>query len=428
MKARPLFLLTLSSCLISTGSLFAEEKTQPREEVIIPDSSIEHPGDAGKRAHTNHVILLRRRPAFTNTAPGGETPASLACVYKTAPTLTPGCPILGTTALPTGGSETIAIVDAFDYPTAQNDFDVFSKQFGLPLSTDNVCNGANPCFQKVYASGVQPRADCGWSQEAALDIEWAHAMAPHAQIVLVEADSSSLFDLFTAVDVASSIVSGPTGLGSGEVSMSWGASEFSFETLFDIFLAPASVGGVAPNGVVFFAASGDTGGHTIWPGVSPYVVSAGGTTINRLSGNFQSETGWSGSGGGRSTYESRPHYQDILVKLVGSHRGSPDFSFDSDPHSGVSVYDSTPCNGLSGWLVFGGTSVSAQALAGIVNLAGHFHTDTDTELSTIYANYSSSNYHNDFRDIVSGTAGSFHCTVGWDFVTGVGSDQGTAGK
>jgi subtilase family serine protease len=358
--------------------------------------------------------LILFRPEAGTSSPGGETPATIRPVYNLPPT---------------GGSGIIAIVDAFDYPTAANDFDAFSKQFGLPLSTDTVCNGANPCFRKVYASGTQPPADCGWSQEAALDIEWAHAMAPQAQIVLVEAASSSIVDLFDAVNVASSVVSGSSGTGSGEVSMSWGASEFFVESIFDLYFAPFPAG-LSPTGVVYFAASGDAGGKTIYPGVSPYVVCAGGTTIHRDSqGNFTGETGWSGSGGGRSKYETRPAYQNIIVSMVGTHRGAPDFSFDADPHSGVSVYDSTPCNGLSGWLVFGGTSVSAQALAGIVNLAGHFYMDTNTELSTIYADYATpSRYAVDFRDILSGKAGTFTAKKGWDFVTGVGTNQGLNGK
>ena len=102
----------------------------------------------------------------------------------------------------------------------------------------------------------------------------------------------------------------------------------------------------------------------------------------------------------------------------------PDFSFDADPNSGVSVYDSTSCQGFSGWLVFGGTSVSSPSLAGIVNLAGGA-ASSNAELTTIYANLGNAA---DFRDITSGTAGSFTAAVGWDFVTGVGSNQGLAGK
>jgi kumamolisin len=372
--------------------------------VMVPDSSLERPEEVGKKAHTNHVIFLRA--GATYTSPWGETPASIRPVY--------GLPA-------DGGAGVIAIVDAYDYPTAQADFDTFSGQFGLPLSTDNLCNGANPCFRKVYATGRKPKANCGWAQEAALDVQWAHAMAPYAQIVLVEAASNRFSDLFAAVDVATNIVRNG-GINAGEVSMSWGGSEFSTERNYD--------GHFTASGVVYFAASGDAGGKTIYPGVSPNVVCAGGTTINRdAGGQFVSETGWSGSGGGPSKYESRPSYQDQIVAIVGSKRGTPDFSFDANPNSGVSVYDSTPCQGMSGWLVFGGTSVSSPSLAGIVNLAGHFYGNTSLELGTIYADYASPTYYpTDFRDITSGTAGSYSAKQGWDFVTGVGSNKGLNGK
>lgn len=397
-------LVSVVLLLFGTTQISGQEWLVKRPAVFIPESSIERDEDLGFRAHTNHVVALlpeTAEKASRATLPPGENPASLQSVYKIPST---------------GGSNVIAIVDAYDYPTAENDLNVFSNTFGLPP-----CTTANGCFQKVYATGSKPRVNCGWAQEAALDIEWAHAMAPSARIVLVEARSSSFADLFRAVDVASSIVS-PNGNGLGEVSMSWGGSEFSGESGNDFhFTTP---------GVVYFAASGDTGGVTIYPGTSPNVVSAGGTTINRdSSGNFVSETGWSSSGGGPSAYESRPSYQNGISSIVGSQRGVPDFSFDADPNSGVAVYDSTSCQGLSGWLIFGGTSVASPSLAGIVNLAGHFHRSTLEQLSTMYSDpmmYSSTSP--DFRDIVKGTAGSFSATTGWDFVTGIGSNQGLNGK
>jgi subtilase family serine protease len=171
-------------------------------------------------------------------------------------------------SLTTGGSRTIAIVDAYDYPTAENDLNVFSSQFGLPA-----CTTANGFFKKVFASGSQPKSHCEWGQEAALDIEWAHAMAQKAKIVLVEAASSSFTDLFTAVDVATAQVT--TGGGEGEVSMSWSGGEFSTESSNDSHFQNTSV--------VYFASSGDTGGVNGYPSVSPYVVSGGGTTIHRNS-------------------------------------------------------------------------------------------------------------------------------------------------
>jgi len=380
---------------VPTPGISQSENGQSHAAVLIPESTIEHPEDVGHRAHTNHLIKFDGKSRHGGS-PSGETPASLRAVYK----------------LPSsGGAGVIAIVDAFDYPTAENDLNVFSSQFGLPA-----CTTANGCFKKVFASGSQPAVNCGWSQEAALDIEWAHAMAPNAKIVLVEAATNSFVDLFAAVDVATSQVLA-TG-GRGEVSMSWGGGEFSTEASSDSHFQH--------DGVVYFAASGDTGGANIYPSVSPFVVSAGGTSVNRDSGgNFVSETGWSGSGGGPSKFEPKPAYQSGIAGTDATQRSAPDFSFDANPNSGVSVYDTTRCHGASGWLVFGGTSVSSPSLAGIVNLAGNFYVNSPAELSTIYGNYTNTS---DFRDIVSGSAGSFSCAVGYDFVTGVGSDQGTSGK
>ncbi|HLW78322.1 MAG TPA: S53 family peptidase [Terriglobia bacterium] len=381
-----------------------------RQDILIPDSSLERAADKGKGtvAHTNHVIMgvtvaaeevARRadeREAAATSTVFYETPATIRSAYN----------------LPlTGGAGVIAVVDAYDDPAAESDLEAFSSLLRLPA-----CSSLTGCFQKVYASGRKPALNCGWAQEEALDIEWAHAMAPNARIVLVEAASNSSTDLFHAVDVANGVVS-PRGMGFGEVTMSWGLSEFPSEAAYDTHFVTT--------GIVYFASSGDVGGARNYPAVSPRVVAAGGTTIHRSStGAFLSETAWSGSGGGPSPYEPRPPFQNVVVTRVGAQRGSPDVAFDADPHSGVLVYDSTPCGGISGWLIFGGTSVSAPSVAGIVNLAGHFYHSSSIELSTMYSNLGTPN----FRDIVSGTAGSFSASPGWDFTTGIGSSLGVAGK
>ena len=387
----------------TVSMLAAQGQGQDHAPIQIPDSSVERPAEHGKAAHTNH--LIRIGPEAVGSAPRGETPSSIASVYSL-------------TNLQASGAGVIVIVDAYHYPTALNDFNVFANQFGLPreVSTDPL-NANNQMFHVVYASGSKPRSNCGWAQEAALDIEWAHAMAPNAKIVLVEAASNSFADLFQAVDVASSIANAQ------EVSMSWGGSEFSSEASND--------GHFTHPGIVYFAASGDTGGATIYPGVSPNVVAAGGTRINRNgAGAFVSETGWSGSGGGPSKYESRPAYQDIIQTIVGGARGVPDYSFDADPSSGVSVYDSTSCKGAGGWMVFGGTSVASPALSGIINSAGS-NTSSAAELSLLYQGVGNNGLtinSANFRDILSGTAGSFSAKTGWDFVTGIGSTLTLSGK
>src|SRR5713101_4764140 len=225
--------------------VMAQAQGQDHASILIPDSTVEHPADIGFFAHTNHLIRVGG-PAFVGTSPAGETPASLRSVYSIPAT---------------GGANTIVIVDAFHYPSALNDFNVFASQFGLPVETStDPLNPTNKVFQVVYAAGAQPRKNCGWAQEAALDIEWAHAMAPSAKIVLVEAATNSFTNLFNAVDVGSQQP------GASELSMSWGGNEFSSEAGSDSHMTHA--------GIVYFASSGDTGGVTIYPGVSPNVVSA----------------------------------------------------------------------------------------------------------------------------------------------------------
>src|SRR6266567_704218 len=229
--------LLAGSLALSVGHVKSQGRGQG--SIHVPDSTIEDPSDRGLRAHTNHLIRIGEPEGGLGPG-GGMTPEQLRSFYA-----------LGST----GGSGLVVIVDAFHYPTALNDFNVFSAQFGLPqeTSTDELAP-TNQVFQVVYASGSKPRNNCGWAQEAALDIEWAHAMAPGAKIVLVEAATNSFANLFAAVDVASAIANAQ------EVSMSWGGSEFSSEASND--------GHFTHQGIVYFAASGDTGGKTIYPGVS----------------------------------------------------------------------------------------------------------------------------------------------------------------
>jgi subtilase family serine protease len=394
MKSHWFSLVALSLCLSVALPVAAEPAGRP-DRVFVPDTSIEAPSDRGIRAHTNHRILLD--PDGGLGPRGGMTPDQIRAFYGITLNLTPP-----------NGSGIIAIVDAYHYPSALNDFNVFSSQFGLPKETStNALSSSNQVFQVVYASNKQPRADAGWAQEAALDIEWAHAMAPNAKIVLVEANTNSFADLLKAVDVA-------TQMGAKQVSMSWGGSEFSSEASYDFHFRQDVT-------TLYFASSGDTGGVTIYPSASPNVVAVGGTSVQTDSaGSWTGESGWSGSGGGPSKYESAPGYQSVLG---GAKRQIPDISTDADPYTGVSVYDSTKYQGISGWLVFGGTSVSSPTVAGIVNLAGHSWTNTSTLLSFIYAGLGGSNY----RDIIGGKAGSYDCISGWDYVTGVGAPNGLNG-
>jgi subtilase family serine protease len=320
------------------------------------------------------------------TSPTGLTPAQIRTVYN--------IPSAG------GSGTTIAIIDAYDYPTAETDLGVFSTQYSLPP-----CTSANGCFKKVLA-GKRIQANSGWALEAALDTQWAHAIAPNASIVLVEARSASLTDLLAAVDVARNLPGNVVA-----ISMSWGGGEFSNEQGYDSHFIRS--------GATFFASSGDSGYGVSWPAVSSNVVGVGGTSLTFNSDGTVSETAWSGSGGGLSKYESEPSYQSTFgVSNTNSMRAVPDVSYNAAPNSAFSIYDSTLLQGQKGWFQVYGTSAGAPQWAAIKSLGLSASNDKFyTDAKTAYASY--------FRDIKSGTNGAcgFYCTAstGYDYVTGLGS-------
>ena len=325
-----------------------------------------------------HTMLHIRRAA--TSGPTGLSPSQIQAAYN----------------LPsTGGSGTIAIVDAYDDPTALNDLNAFSSQFGLPLLTS-----AN--FEKHTMSSRVP-ANGGWALEISLDVQWAHAVAPDAKILLVEATSNSLTNLLAAVDYArsrSDVVA---------ISMSWGGSEFSTESSYDSYFTSSY-------GATFFASSGDNGAGVSWPAVSANVVGVGGTTLAFTgNGSVASETAWSGSGGGISAYVAEPSYQvSYGIPGANGYRGVPDVSYDADPSSGVSVYDSTPYSGATGWWQVGGTSAGAPQWAAIQSLG------LSASNNNFYQDAKSASYSSYFRDITVGSNGH-PATIGYDLVTGLGS-------
>jgi kumamolisin len=222
--------MILTIAVLAAGSLLS---AQVRREVgvgVVPASSIESPEDIGVRSHTHYLIYAPDGVVRPMASPGGETPGSLGCVYDLVSSPVSGCPIATSTEVPTGGSGVIVIVDAYHYPGASKDLSTFSKEFGLPSAKLSV----------LYASG-KPANGCssGWQLEEALDIQWAHAMAPNAQIVLMEAKSNLNTDLYAAVKAANSYIASHGG--KGEVSMSWGSSEYSGETANDVNFKQSNV-------------------------------------------------------------------------------------------------------------------------------------------------------------------------------------------
>ena len=327
----------------------------------------------------------------------------------------------------TGKGQTIAIIDAYDDPTALYDLNQFSAQFDLPQF--NVSGG--PTFTKVGQTGgsvpgTDPNGPAGttgkntWELEEALDIEWVHAIAPQANILLVEAINTSYL-IPIAVPWAASQP------GVVAVSRSFSGGEFSNESVYDTYFTTPT----GHQGVTFLAATGDTGQPGGYPAYSPNVVAVGGTSLTTDgSGNYGSETGWSGSGGGISAYENLPSYQtgsyqNGSVTQTTTMRTAPDVSMDADPNTGVAVYDSYDYPS-SPWLQVGGTSLSTPMWAGLIAIvdqgramagASSLNGATQT-LPALYQLPSA-----DFNDVTSGSNGTpnYSAGAGYDLVTGLGT-------
>jgi fibronectin type 3 domain-containing protein len=379
-----------------------------------------HGAAAGGHALVNEAPNLLNQTAFVLTPGGssqgaGATPGAIQDPTPTADSVTPAQlrQAYGFNfALPgggvaTGAGQTIAIVDAFHDPNIQSDLHTFDQQY---------FGGVDPSFTQITLGTVSGGS---WDTEESIDVEWAHAMAPQANIILVEAASNSFTNLLAAVDKAVS-------LGAQVVSMSWGGADFSTEASSDSHYS-------AP-GVTFIACSGDYGSPEWYPAASPNVLGVGGTSVELdANNNMANEVGWSdargySSGGGISAYESRPAYQPSTysngttsgLSLTG--RGVPDVSYDADADNGIAIYDSY---GGVGWERAGGTSCGAPQWAAIVALADQVRAQsgqgllgTAQVLSTLYANPG------DFRDIVSGASNgspTYSAGTGYDLVTGLGS-------
>ena len=346
------------------------------------------------------------------TGPNGFTPAQLRHAYGFDQITFSNGTIQGN-----GTGQTIAIIDAYDTPTIAAELAAFDAALGLaaPPSFKRVAQDGSTNYPSTDSSGPGTN---NWELETALDVEWAHALAPGANILLVEAATNSFTDL-----ISISVNYARRQPGVAIVSMSFGALEFSVETSFDsTFTTPNGHAGVT-----FVASTGDSGTPAEYPAFSPNVVGIGGTSLSlNASNNIISESAWSGSGGGTSSFESQPSYQNGVVTQSITKRTTPDVAFDANPNSGVAVYDSYNNGTSAPWVKVGGTSLSApswsallaiadqgRAAAGLSSLDGSSQT-----LPKLYALPSS-----DFNDITTGSNNTYTAGVGYDLVTGRGSPK-----
>jgi subtilase family serine protease len=351
-------------------------------------------------------------PAVTNKSPiaGGLTPAQLHAAYA-----------LPTATFP-ATQQTVAVVDAYNDPTAEADLAVYDKEFGLPA-----CTSSNGCFKKLNQEGKSsplPTTEGGWATEISLDVQMAHAICQSCHVLLVEAANSSFAALGAAVNTA--VKAGAT-----EVSNSYGGAEAAGSSAYN--------GPYEHPGIVITASAGDCGyfneacGGTEaanFPASSPDVVAVGGTSLNK-SGESWSSTVWAGSGSGCSIAFTAPLWQSGVANFsataCGSGRSVGDVAAVANPYTGVDVYDSTPSGGdPTGWGVWGGTSAASPVIAAEFGLAGGSQ-GVEFPAATLYSHIGESG---DLYDVVSGSNGS--CTgataceaaVGYDGPTGVGSPVG----
>ena len=320
-----------------------------------------------------------------------------------------------------GNRETIAIIDAYGSPSIQNDVNVFDSQFSLPSISLTILTP----FGKVGRNS-------GWALETSLDVEWSHAMAPNASILLIETPSASSTYLIT--DSVNYVVNHTS---ANVVSMSWGTAESGL-TASELAQYSSTFAYAENHGLILVAASGDSGANdgtsspTVnYPASDPSVVGAGGTTLNlkditSTSATYSYEYAWNSSGGGVSSYFHLPSYQSG-AGITASGRAVPDVSYDANPNTGFWIYDSTTYEGLKGWIQVGGTSASSPQWAAIFAEAQQALGTTSFNGANVhhdlYSVYSSSSteYAAAFHDITIGYNGYYYAGSGYDEVTGIGS-------
>jgi SdrD B-like domain len=354
-----------------------------------------------------------------SASPVGLTPAQIKSAYGINS-------VMFGSVVGDGTGQTIAVINAFDNPNLvdlgdpsfdASDLHMFDQQFGLPDP---------PAFTKVDQTGGTsfPGTDPSWANESSMDVEWVHAMAPKAAILLVEANSAGLDDLIGATqggEGMGAVQYARTVPGVSVISMSFAASEAGFETSYDqYFTTPAG-----HTGITFVAGSGDDGAPGGYPAFSPNVVAVGATTLTLSGSNYGSETGYIDSGGGTSLYEGKPSFQDDVSTPSTSLRTIPDVAFNGDVNTGVAVYDIFNGGTSTPWFKVGGTSFSAPAWGGLIAVADQGRAQAglgtlDGPTQTLPRLYEVNAA--DFNDITTGSNG-FGASVGYDLVTGRGTPK-----
>ena len=351
---------------------------------------------------TAQLIEQQARGAPTAIAQSG-VPAAVMTVYTPAqirsayelPTLpAASSPLTAAQQASLGSGQTIYLIDAFDNPNASSDLATFSRVFGLPACTTTLVSEdtklplgapepAACTFSVVYVNenglpgSRAPAYDASWATEIAIDVQWAHATAPLARIVLLEAQGASVAQLAQAIELA-------TRMGPGIVSMSFGAAEGAWASRHEGIFA-SSVNS-------FVASTGDSGSGVCWPSTSANVLAVGGTTLSFSGAGTRKEVAWSRTGGGLSSFQAQPEYQRFVAvpglpsapryprvaagpeddwgrghaRLM---RAVADVSFNADPFSGQFLAMTTPGEPAPKWYSAGGTSLGVPQWAGLLAIS-----------------------------------------------------------
>jgi subtilase family serine protease len=389
-------LIALSATILVATALLWEAPAQALNAHASSKAVCPAPPSGSARCHALVVTDANGNAAVAAT-PNGYGPAQFHGAY----------------ALPTSApsAQTIAIVDAYDDPTAKADLDTFNATFGLPSFPS--CGGSitTACFRKVNQAGNTkplPHVHAGWALEISLDVQVAHEICQSCKILLVEARNNNISNLATAVNTAA-------GLGATVISNSYGGAD------------SAPIAAYNHPRIAITVSSGDPGYGAEAPAAFNPVVAVGGTTLTLGTGNtYGSERVWSGTGSGCSAFNTARAFQKAALgwSATGcmSRRGVVDVAADADPATGAAVYDSTPYNGRTGWYRVGGTSLAAPLIAAVFALAGN-STTMSYPASIPYGHTGS------LHDVTTGSNGSCGTTmckgaVGYDGPTGVGTPKG----
>ncbi|HEV3357426.1 MAG TPA: putative Ig domain-containing protein [Pseudonocardiaceae bacterium] len=347
--------------------------------------------------------------ALTENAVRAEhpnTPAAIPSGFGYGPSDLQSAYNIASAAASQGGSATVALVDAYDDPTAASDLAAYRSAAGLPAANFTKLNQNG---QTSPLPAEAPSTD-DWTLEESLDIDMVSAVCPNCKIDLIEATDDQGNGLYVAENTAASLA--------GYISNSWGGTDSSSDSSMDssYFNHP---------GKVITASAGDSGYGVIYPATSPDVVSVGGTALSTASNSrgwtetvWGSSAGGQGTGSGCSTFETKPSWQ---TDTGCTGRTDNDVAADADPSTGLAVYDTSNSNG--GWTEVGGTSASSPMIAAMYALAGNAGT---TPAQDIYQHTSN------LYDVTSGADGScsptYLCTAGtgYDAPTGWGTPNGLA--